>query len=400
MKMRLMFLIGIGSLAALATGAAPAVAAGPCGASGVFSQSGATATCSYTSAGTEDTFTVPANVSSLSVTAVGAPGGGVVGGFGGLGAQVTNTGLPVTQSAGLWVDVGGDGTNAACGSPVGGQFDGAAAGPCGSGGGGGGSSALLTVKRATAVANSQLTGNPATDARLLVAGGGGGIGSLYAAGNAGNEAVTGAGAGGCSGNGGPGGVGPTDGTNGGGSGSGGGDTGNATSAGAGASGGGGGGGGWFGGGGGGDSGCSGGGGGGAGSSYGGAGASGGIAITTASSTQPKVLISFLLTGTITVTKKLVSNSLDPAKFNLKIDGTTYASNVGNNGTTGAVIVLQGTHTVSETAGTNANLSNYTTRIACSDGSSGYTTSLSGITVNQLDNITCTITNTRKLFKVG
>ena len=105
-------------------------------------------------------------------------------------------------------------------------------------------------------------------------------------------------------------------------------------------------------------------------------------------------------GTITVTKHLISNSLDPAKFNLRIDGTTYAANVGDGGTTGAVSVASGTHTVSETAGTNANLSNYTARIACSDGSAGYGTSLSGITVNNGDNVTCTITNTRKLFKTG
>jgi hypothetical protein len=41
---------------------------------------------------------------------------------------------------------------------------------------------------------------------------------------------------------------------------------------------------------------------------------------------------------------------------------------------------------------------YTTRIACSDGSAGYGTSLSGITVNPLDNVTCTVTNTSKLFR--
>ncbi len=54
-------------------------------------------------------------------------------------------------------------------------------------------------------------------------------------------------------------------------------------------------------------------------------------------------------GTITVTKHLVSNPIDPAKFNLKVDGTTYATNVGNGGTTGAVSVAAGTHSVSETS---------------------------------------------------
>jgi hypothetical protein len=63
-----------------------------------------------------------------------------------------------------------------------------------------------------------------------------------------------------------------------------------------------------------------------------------------------------------------------------------------------VVVLPGSHTVSETAGSNALLGNYTTRIECSDGSAGYGTSLSGVQVSGGGNVTCTITNTRKLFK--
>ena len=113
------------------------------------------------------------------------------------------------------------------------------------------------------------------------------------------------------------------------------------------------------------------------------------------------LFSFGVAGTsnptITVTKHLVSFALDPAKFNLRIDGVTYAANVGNGGTTGAITVLPGTHTVSETAGLNANMSNYTARIACSDGSAAYATSLQ-VTVALGDQLTCVITNTRKLFK--
>ena len=114
------------------------------------------------------------------------------------------------------------------------------------------------------------------------------------------------------------------------------------------------------------------------------------------------LFSFGVSGTsnptITVTKHLLSNSLDPAKFNLRIDGTTYAANVGNGGTTGAITVLPGTHTVSETPGLNANMSNYTPRIACSDGSSAWGTSLQ-VTVALGDQLDCTITNTRKLYRV-
>jgi prealbumin domain-containing protein len=114
------------------------------------------------------------------------------------------------------------------------------------------------------------------------------------------------------------------------------------------------------------------------------------------------LMSFGVIGTvnptITVTKHLVSNSLDPAKFNLRIDGVTYAANVGDGGTTGAITVAPGTHTVSETPGVNANMSNYQARISCSDGSAGYGTSLQ-VTVALGDSLSCTITNTRKLFKV-
>ncbi len=115
------------------------------------------------------------------------------------------------------------------------------------------------------------------------------------------------------------------------------------------------------------------------------------------------LFSFGVAGTsnptITVTKHLISSSLDPAKFNLRIDNITYAANVGDGGTTGAITVLPGTHTVSETAGINANMSNYQARIACSDGSAVYGTSLQ-VTVALGDQLNCTITNTRKLFRVG
>jgi hypothetical protein len=106
-----------------------------------------------------------------------------------------------------------------------------------------------------------------------------------------------------------------------------------------------------------------------------------------------------LAGTITVTKHLISNPIDPARFNLKIDGTTYAANVGNWGTTGAIATGPGYHTVSESAGAFANLGNYQARIECSDGSYGYGTSLSGVYVPTGGSVTCTITNTRKLFRV-
>jgi hypothetical protein len=298
--------LALAALAALVAGATPALAAEPCGTSGVLSGSAADGVrCTYTTQGTEDTFTVPAGVTSVSVTAVGAPGGtGRIdvsdprSGSGGLGAKVSNAALPVTPGATLWVDVGALGADGVCpvsGAP-GGSFDGGTGGSCA--GSGGGSSALLTAARATAT----LTGDVASDSRLLVAGGGGGGSQLSGGGSAGNPAVTGAGAGACGSNGGAGGVGPTDGTGGGPGGCPGhpiiaGATGTAAMGGGGtvfSFGGGGGGGGWFGGGGGGggvrgDSGN--GGGGGGGSSYAGAGPSDGITITTAHSSQaPEVTV--------------------------------------------------------------------------------------------------------------
>ena len=102
------------------------------------------------------------------------------------------------------------------------------------------------------------------------------------------------------------------------------------------------------------------------------------------------------TGTIVVTKNLNPNS-DPGKFNLQIDGSSPnagSQNVGHGGTTGAVTVNTGSHSVGETEGTGTSLSNYTSSISCSNGTSGAGTSLSGVVVTYGQQVTCTITNTR------
>ena len=57
-------------IAAVLVVAPGVLAASPCGTNGEFSQSGATATCTYTNPGGEDTFTVPAGISAVSVTAI------------------------------------------------------------------------------------------------------------------------------------------------------------------------------------------------------------------------------------------------------------------------------------------------------------------------------------------
>jgi hypothetical protein len=134
-----------------------AVLAGP-----VAGAQATTQTFSYT--GGEQTFTVPAGVTSLDVVATGGRGGNAAG-AGGAGALVTGT-LSVTPGEPLYVEVGGNGQN---GSPDGnsgasnGGFNGGAAG----GAGGGGASDVRT---------SPAVDGLSPDDRLIVAGGGGGSG--------------------------------------------------------------------------------------------------------------------------------------------------------------------------------------------------------------------------------
>ena len=94
---------------------------------------------------------------------------------------------------------------------------------------------------------------------------------------------------------------------------------------------------------------------------------------------------------LTVTKNLVPSN-DPGLFDLQIDNTTYVTNVGNGGTTGAQIVNIGDHNVGELAGNNTDLANYNITYSpnCLGGS---------ITLSSGDDETCTITNTRKTGNV-
>ena len=88
-----------------------------------------------------------------------------------------------------------------------------------------------------------------------------------------------------------------------------------------------------------------------------------------------------------VVKKIIPGS-NSGKFNLLIDGVIKGANKGHNGTTGYVTVSPGLHTVSETAGTNTNLSNYTTSYSanCAGGN---------ITLSSGSSAICNITNRRK-----
>ncbi|HEU5056223.1 MAG TPA: hypothetical protein VFU21_06850, partial [Kofleriaceae bacterium] len=131
--------------------------------------------------------------------------------------------------------------------------------------------------------------------------------------------------------------------------------------------------------------------------------------TTAKCTCEPVPISNLVVrkhGTIAV-DKVVSPSSAPGLFNLQIDGTTEAADVGHGGSTGTQVVDAGTvppgtgvtHSVGETAGTGTSLAHYTSSIACTSDQ-GHSASASGagplsILVLPDEDWTCTITNTLK-----
>jgi hypothetical protein len=143
--------------------------------------------------GAEQTFPVPAGVTSIHVVAVGARGGGGVGNGapGGLGARVT-TDLSVSPGQIVFVEVGGNGEDGAGNSGGKGGFNGG--GECfveessGSGGGGGGG--------ATDVRLTSRSQPNSLASRLLVAAGGGGSGgsgSGGAGGAAGQDGGGGAG---------------------------------------------------------------------------------------------------------------------------------------------------------------------------------------------------------------
>jgi hypothetical protein len=136
-------------------------AASPCGTGTLATPT----TCMYSSNGSEQTFTVPAGVTSVSVVAIGGVGGpGISTGTGGFGAAVSGQ-LPTSPGATLFVEVGSNGVAAGGDSFNGG---GSSATTDGTSGSGGGESDVRTVS---------MTDSATTLAsRLLVAGGGGGGG--------------------------------------------------------------------------------------------------------------------------------------------------------------------------------------------------------------------------------
>ena len=105
-------------------------------------------------------------------------------------------------------------------------------------------------------------------------------------------------------------------------------------------------------------------------------------------------------------RKVVDPASDPGLFNLRIGATTYASNVGDGGTTGEQVLTSGSIVVSETAGTSTSLASYTTAVVCRDGNgtgaivgqgapSGSSSRQLTIVVADASDIVCVFTNTRQ-----
>lgn len=98
---------------------------------------------------------------------------------------------------------------------------------------------------------------------------------------------------------------------------------------------------------------------------------------------------FSATNTANLTvNKVLNPSDDSGRFDLKIDDTTYATAVGNGGSTGAVTLSASSHTVSE-VGNGTDLNNYETVFS---GDCDVNTHQVSLAAGQ--NKTCTITNTK------
>jgi hypothetical protein len=217
---RLAVTVGLGGLGlglACAGATVPSIAspasAGPCGATGMFSISGTTAQCMYSSAmSSTDTFTVPAAVQSVTISAVGGTGGSSGGASGGQGESVTVTELVAGGDQFTVAVAGNGGSGTVSGGGTGGSGGGGSggdsiAGGPGSGGGGGASVVSLgATVMVDAAGGGGAGGNPdqgvaggaggaadqpgSAGAGVSQAGGGGGAGQADAGGAAGSSAST------------------------------------------------------------------------------------------------------------------------------------------------------------------------------------------------------------------
>lgn len=100
--------------------------------------------------------------------------------------------------------------------------------------------------------------------------------------------------------------------------------------------------------------------------------------------------------TITLIKDIVGTPPDQGKFDLRIEGTVVADDVGDGGTSGAQTVLAGTYTIDELAGTGTSLSNYSSSVSCVLGTQTPITESDTsieLTVADGEDWICTFTNT-------
>ncbi|QLG69612.1 MAG: internalin, putative [Candidatus Woesebacteria bacterium] len=106
-------------------------------------------------------------------------------------------------------------------------------------------------------------------------------------------------------------------------------------------------------------------------------------------------------GSLTIIKDVVPND-SSTNWNFAVSGPTNLNlSVSGSGSTGINSVDLGTYTITETAGNNTNLNNYTTQWSCTKNGSSYLsgtgTSASGIQIgksgNTEDSVVCTFTNT-------
>jgi uncharacterized repeat protein (TIGR01451 family) len=97
---------------------------------------------------------------------------------------------------------------------------------------------------------------------------------------------------------------------------------------------------------------------------------------------------------VRVLKDLVPAN-DSGKFDLRINGTVHADDVGDDGDTGFKTVATGPVTVDELAGTGTALGNYVSSVACDSGKGSANATSHTFSVDFGDQVTCTITNTRK-----
>jgi len=100
-------------------------------------------------------------------------------------------------------------------------------------------------------------------------------------------------------------------------------------------------------------------------------------------------------STLTI-NQVIDPGDDPGLFNLQIDGLTAGTgaNVGNGGTTGAVTVSSGAHSVGQTAGTGTAVVDYTSSTSCTANGAPVVLSGDDVSVAAGVDIVCTITLTR------